>query len=215
MSGYEPNHIHTKVKVTRKAVALVLSKGLFNFVVAILTLIILGGAVIALTSQPQFCGLCHIVRPDISSWEKSSHSKVNCLACHVEPGFFNLLKEKAGAVKEPILFITGHYENPLNKDSELAKEISDESCLQCHKVKESEEQVTYATGIKMNHSVHTEVGLHCTQCHNRIAHPIEGKGYKNFLSMEYCFSCHNGRALKNECSLCHTEVFLKNQKSKK
>ncbi len=211
-SYYDPNHVHSKVKITRKAVAFVISKGFFNFVLSLLTLIILGAAVIVLTSQPSFCGLCHIVRPDISSWEKSTHSKVKCLACHVEPGFFNLLKEKVGAVKEPILYFTGNYENPLNKESKLAREMSDESCLSCHQMKEKEEKITYAMGIIMNHKAHAEVGLRCTQCHNRVAHPI--KVYKNFSSMEHCFTCHNGKALKNDCSLCHTEVFLKKSRKK-
>ncbi len=212
MSSYDPNHIHTKVKVTRKAVAFVISKGFFNFIVFLLAIVILGTAVITLTSQPSFCNLCHIVRPAINSWKESSHSKVKCLACHVEPGFFNLIKEKAGAVKEPILYFTGNYETPLNKDSELAKEMSDESCLECHKTKETEGKVTYAMGIIMNHSAHAEAGLSCIKCHNRIAHP--SKDHKNFLSMDFCFTCHTGNALKNDCKLCHTEIFLKKSRKK-
>lgn len=210
MSSYDPNQVRSKVKITRKAVALVISKGFFNFIITLLILVILGAAVITLTSLPSFCNLCHIIRPAIKSWEKSTHSKVKCLACHAEPGFLNLLKAKAGAVKEPVLYFTGNYEDPLNKDSELAKEMSDKPCLECHKIKEEEGKTIYAMGIIMNHQAHAEIGLRCTRCHNRVAHPT--KGYSNFLSMDYCFSCHNGKALKNDCLLCHTEIFLKTKK---
>lgn len=212
MSSYEPNQIHTKVKITRKAVAFVISKGFFNFIVFLLTIVTLGATIMALTSQPSFCNLCHIVRPAVNSWKESTHSKVKCLACHVEPGFFNLIREKTQAVKEPILYFTGNYETPLNKDSKLAKEMSDKSCVECHKTKEKEGKVTYAAGIIMNHSAHAEAGLSCTMCHNRVGHP--SKDYKNFLSMDSCFTCHTGNALRNDCSLCHTEIFLKKSSKK-
>ncbi len=34
--------------------------------------------------QPEFCSMCHTMDPYYSSWEKSSHSQVDCYSCHGE-----------------------------------------------------------------------------------------------------------------------------------
>lgn len=195
------NAVHTKVRLTRKAVALVLSRHLFNFIVTVILLLIFGAGVIYFTSRPAFCGYCHVVRPDIEAWRESTHRNVNCIACHVEPGIIALLKEKVLAVKEPIVYFTGRYETPINKGSELAEHISNETCFRCHGVRGKEN----IGGLYMNHQAH-EKYLKCAECHNRVAHNI--KGYKDNISMQFCFRCHDGNALRNDCELCHTESFI-------
>jgi nitrate/TMAO reductase-like tetraheme cytochrome c subunit len=174
----------------------------------LLLLILAGGAgVIAFSSRPAFCSTCHLMDKDINAWEKSTHQNVNCIKCHVEPGLIPLIKDKIMAVKHPVTLIFGNIEEPINKESEVAEKMHDESCLHCHPLR----KVKKYDGIIMNHEAHFEK-VKCSVCHNRVAHPL--KGYKNHLSMNFCFTCHNGRALRDDCTLCHTEKFVQAYKER-
>ncbi len=195
------------VGFSRRAFVLVISRNVFllSALAFFLVLGFVGG--IAYTCRPQFCSFCHEMEADIRAWKESNHRNVNCISCHVEPGLIALLKDKMTvAPKSLILKITGNYEKPINKESKLAKDISDESCLQCHTLK----NITPSQGLKIDHEAHSKLGMNCTKCHNRVAHEI--KGYENFLTEESCFSCHNGKVLKNDCIICHTEGFLQKKK---
>ncbi len=203
--------VHLKMKLTGKAFAFVCSRNTFIAVVIILVLIIGGAGGIAFTCRPQFCSYCHEMKPQIDSWKVSTHRNVNCIACHVEPGLVALLKDKLTvAPKSLFLKITGNYEKPINEESKLSEHMSNESCLQCHPMAR---EVTPSPGLIISHEAHKKINMKCAQCHNRVAHNI--KGYENHLSEEYCFTCHNGVALKNNCELCHTSSFLAKNKNKR
>ena len=58
-----------------------------RIVLLIVIVIIFSGGAIVVTGQPGFCNSCHIMNTYYASWEDSSHSKVNCLDCHLQPGF--------------------------------------------------------------------------------------------------------------------------------
>ncbi len=51
-----------------------------------------------------------------------------------------------------------------------------------------------------------------TYCYLVFYHETNGrlyiKGYKDNISMQFCFRCHDGNALRNDCELCHTESFI-------
>ena len=53
----------------------------------VVIVIFFSGGAIVITGQPGFCNSCHIMNSYYESWENSSHSKVNCLDCHLQPGF--------------------------------------------------------------------------------------------------------------------------------
>jgi nitrate/TMAO reductase-like tetraheme cytochrome c subunit len=198
------------MKLSKHAFAFVMSRRAFILLV-ILILALLGGAGgIAFTCRPQFCSYCHEMDQDYRSWQSSTHRNVNCISCHVEPGLYNLVKDKmTTGVKSLVLKITGNYETPINEDGSVSEEIQNDVCDQCHTVVEKS---TTFRGVIMNHGAHLKTKLTCATCHNRIAHEI--KGYKSRLTEEFCLECHNGRALSNECSVCHTPEFLKQNKGK-
>jgi cytochrome c nitrite reductase small subunit len=181
---------------------------LFAFFLLLLLALLGGAGVIAFTSRPAFCGTCHVMEKDINAWKKSTHQNVNCIKCHVEPGLIPLIKDKIMAVRHPLTLVFGEVEEPINKRSELAEKMHDESCLQCHPLRKSREY----DGVIMNHRAHFGK-VKCAVCHNRVAHPL--RGYTNNLSMNFCFTCHNGKALRNDCILCHTEKFIQAYKEKR
>ncbi len=166
---------------------------------------------LSITCSPTFCTtVCHSMKKIGEAWKKSSHSEIPCLSCHVEPGFFNLIKDKILVYKEPILEITGRYEKPINKESELSKELKDEICIQCHS---ENRNYTPSNGIKINHEAHQKIHLNCARCHNRVGHAT--KDHENHLKEKWCIKeCHKSKALSLKCSVCHTDEFIEKNKDK-
>ncbi|WML46921.1 NapC/NirT family cytochrome c [Neobacillus sp. PS3-34] len=38
------------------------------------------------TSNSKFCSSCHEMKPEYYTWKASTHSEVDCVSCHIEPG---------------------------------------------------------------------------------------------------------------------------------
>lgn len=190
-------------------------------------------AAFPLASNPNFCGkACHSQNPEYVTWQKSSHSKVTCYACHVNPTYTHLLKEKL--ISGPLgIFNTlfNKYEKPINAESHYSQEgIPMERCERCHA--NENRKFTFSKGLYMNHGVHKKAGINCTVCHNRVAHKGAGNEeplkswpeakklaeeeghekfeYKDFLEMkEGCFRCHSGSAESRNPETLH---LIKNHK---
>lgn len=179
--------IEPRPKLTRRE--LWVSWGIFSA----LTIVILGLAS-NYTSKPSFCGQCHIVQKEYRSWQDSSHRKVQCLACHQQPGISGFLIQKMGYLRETLLYFTDGYNTPLKAF------VANESCLQCHN--EITRKVVSSLGIRVRHQDFLEKGDRCTDCHNTVAHgdvvPIP-----RFPSMNKCVTCHDDIKVSARCNLCH------------
>lgn len=174
-------------------------------------------AAFPLASNPTFCGVaCHSQAPEWKTWQKSSHAKVTCYACHVDVNSLPaLLKEKLISGPKGIFnTVFDSYEKPINEHSHYSQEMLPmERCERCHS--NENRKFTFTNGIYMNHNAHKAAGIDCAVCHNRVAHkgaedyePLkswpetkelaheEGEEkweYKNFLTMKQgCFRCHSG-----------------------
>lgn len=183
---------------------------------------------LAASSSRLFCAqVCHKVQDDaIIAYEKSSHSEISCLACHMpvnsDPFTFLLHKVEAG-VSGGINTVGNTYETPLNEGSKLSLEkkyFSDPQCTQCHS---KNRKITPSAGIVIDHEAHTAKGITCTTCHNRIAHneqgwdltlkTVEGKPSKkhpDYMNMMWCYRCHDLEGKKTApgaCATCHTPDF--------
>lgn len=176
------------------------------------------------TSTKWFCNdVCHVVHQDnAAQYFSSSHAEVSCIACHYPVGLgpiaFTL--DRVDKLLDIPPTITGDFEMPLNGDSHLALTIPDEQCTQCHSL--ATREVTPTKGIRINHDIHTQNGVVCAACHNRVAHPekgyefqLPGNGPKaDFMTMTACYRCHSltmespsGYWGPGECNKCHTEGF--------
>jgi nitrate/TMAO reductase-like tetraheme cytochrome c subunit len=187
------------------------------------------------TSTYWFCAnVCHKVQDDsIAAYNRSSHSMVSCMSCHepvnANPVLFTLYKAKA--LGELVLTVTNNFELPLNPDSHLAmdaKHMGSRQCTQCHNLKTR--KVTPSPGIKIDHDAHEAKDIHCTACHNRVAHNESGDWeptltdpktkkksvkHQNFMTMTACFRCHTltseppagGIKAPGKCSACHPADF--------
>ncbi|HET6497539.1 MAG TPA: NapC/NirT family cytochrome c [Coriobacteriia bacterium] len=197
------------------------------FVLAVVVVAALG-----VTSTNWFCAVpCHVVQADtITSFERSSHSTLWCLSCHVpinqDPVSFVI--KKVTTLPKLYKTVAQHYSQPLNADSSVAldqKQFGTEMCTQCHDL--AKRTVTPSPGIIMDHAIHDEDGIHCTVCHNRVAHvqdfelvlrdPNTGEPsyfHENFMEMTACYRCHtltgesvSGIVATGACEACHTPDF--------
>lgn len=176
---------------------------------------------VIITSTRWFCAVpCHKVQADtIAAYEASAHSQISCMACH-EPVNGNpvelLIAKVKGTFGIPAT-VTNTFELPLNAGSAFAlgHEMESKQCTQCHAL---QREITPTRGIIINHDVHTEEGLTCATCHNRVAHRDDAieitlpgnRKHVDYMKMDACFRCHdleNARRAGGECKLCHTADF--------
>jgi hypothetical protein len=187
---------------------------------------------LGVTSTYWFCAEgCHKVQDDtIIAYDRSPHSKISCMACHmpVNADPITFLLHKAEALGELYLTATNKFELPLNPGSHLAldqKHMGSEQCTQCHNL--ANRNVTPSPGIIIDHAVHGDAEIHCTVCHNRTAHVEDfemttidpGSGepnqpHEDFMLMTACFRCHTltdespgGIPAPGACGACHTPDF--------
>jgi nitrate/TMAO reductase-like tetraheme cytochrome c subunit len=155
---------------------------------------------IEVSSQPQFCGGCHIMAPYFQSWKTSSHQEVPCVDCHIPPGIAHEAKKKWEAMSMVVSYITGTYgTNPW-------AEIDDAACLRCHERRLLLGQEVFGD-VLFDHTPHlTEMRhgkkLRCTSCHSQIV-----QGSHIAVTTSTCILCHfEGSTEENNtsrCTLCH------------
>lgn len=173
----------------------------------------------ALTSTPDFCKTCHIMKPEYVTWQASSHSQISCVKCHVDSGLVNEMKHKVVATKELYMYLTKTYELPII----MTEELPDARCLQCHSLKR---KITPTGDLYIPHDKHAKQGVPCIKCHQGVAHgkiatrgETMGGDFSNWdlkkgrelMSQEYtqpkmelCMDCHQRRNVTIACEACHT-----------
>src|SRR5450759_4670043 len=152
---------------------------------------------VAMTSTPSFCANCHVMQEPKDLWEKSTHANVNCVACHVEPGFLKQLEHKVLSYKE---IYTQFFQG-----AEMAADVklpTNASCLQCHNI---DRVVSTGGDIKIPHRQHVEMqGLKCADCHFNVVHTRKGIS-GGPPPMDVCYMCHDGVKAPNACTTCHVK----------
>lgn len=153
------------------------------------------------SSQPQFCGSCHIMAPYYESWKTSSHRDVPCVDCHISPGITHEIRKKWEALSMVTSYVTGTYgTNPW-------AEIDDAACLRCHQRRLLAGEELFGD-VLFNHGPHlTELRhgkkLRCTSCHSQIV-----QGQHISVTSPTCILCHfKGETTAvdtTRCTLCHT-----------
>lgn len=177
-------------------------------------------AIWAYHGEPQFCSVCHIMKPYLASWNEpgtlaNAHAKaeVECLDCH---------EQAAGQQVESLVkFVRGDYKVPLEQ-----RKFTKEWCFRCHgSYEDLIEQTKYYTlnGKRVNPHAYrvdpkapgpdiyktdpkapdphgTEDGeLECYSCHQ-----MHGGSAS---SVESCYSCHHDAIFTTGCVLgnCHSD----------
>ena len=190
----------------------------------------LGAFGLEASSSSSFCSSCHEMKPEYYTWKASSHSEVDCVSCHVQPGAKNIAKDKAEGITKIFKKETNAYTAPI----QMPKEIPNSACEQCHDM--SKRQVTSSDDLIIPHDKHLVKDIKCTQCHSGVAHGKISERNVTFKSdydkwdtslgksmmsdikftspkMETCIECHEAREVSTECKTCHSsEMYPKSHK---
>jgi nitrate/TMAO reductase-like tetraheme cytochrome c subunit len=212
---------HTNPPRTRYKVYKYLTAAVF-FIVIFFSLGLIG---VETTSSSEFCSSCHEMKPQYYTWKASSHSEVDCVSCHIEPGTENYAKAKANGIAQLYKTKTDNYIAPIK----MPTLIPDEACERCHNI--TSREVTPSGDIIIPHDKHQEEGIECVQCHSGTAHgEISDRKVtyksdyekwneklgaslmsdKKYISpkMETCMDCHKVRKAPMECTACHESSMI-------
>lgn len=188
--------------------------------------------ILHMTSEPEFCHLCHPGQgfgalAEVDSWEHSAHGDagVSCLDCHGRPGVVGYMKAKLGGLKDTYMQLTISQEEKMeilnNPGADL---VPAHHCLFCHSDSGNKEVREATKGpmklVKMrmlddvvNPEFRLRKGLPDILTDNFVG----GTNFDHTLHMEgfdfTCRDCHFGivhnPATKtdrmNFCIACHTE----------
>ena len=141
-----------------------------------------------------------------ASWKTSGHSSVNCLECHLQPGFAGFVKGKINGLAQAVDCAVGRV------GTKPSATVADASCLrpECHNVEEIASKEMDYNGVKFPHERHLSkvvdgIKISCGTCHSHF------EGNEHFsVSHEVCFTCHflrqtdaGGQIVKTKCQNCH------------
>ncbi|HSK48020.1 MAG TPA: cytochrome c3 family protein [Coriobacteriia bacterium] len=180
-----------KFKVDRKRLLLFGAIALALVVIVILTLPVVS------TLHPDYYRRYPGLSERMDHWAVSTHSRISCVDCHMEPGVRGFISY--GARSFPAF-----YSQLFNgaSSTNLLGAPSTEACMKCH--------TTYRTvapsgDLLIPHKAHVSVlKMNCADCHKDLVHSENRRGF-NRPEMEGCLEqCHDGDTASNECIDCHT-----------
>jgi hypothetical protein len=161
---------------------------------------------VEVTGQPGFCNSCHIMNSYYASWTRSKHAEVNCLDCHLQPGFTGYVKGKINGLAQLVDCVVGRI------GTKPSATIVDASCLrsQCHVAREFPAETFGCVNVHFAHDKHIDktvdgVKITCGTCHSHF------EGTEHFsVNRDACFTCHflggdggRPRVVKTDCRSCH------------
>lgn len=149
------------------------------------------------TLQPAYYERYEGMHVRMVNWRASTHARIGCISCHVEPGLQGFVKYGLDSIPDfySQLFFGAQTSNLLHQPSIHA-------CQKCHT---SYRQVSPAGDLLIPHKAHVEVlKVNCVVCHKNLVHSPNSEGY-NKPEMTTCISlCHDGTKATNKCTKCHT-----------
>jgi hypothetical protein len=149
------------------------------------------------TLQPEYYRRYPALGLRMDHWATSTHSRISCAECHVNPGVRGLLSFAATSVPA---FYSQLLQGP--DDTNLLTAPERVACQKCHT---SYRSVAPSGDLLIPHRAHVEVlGMECVACHTDLVHSFNRHGF-NKPEMESCLEqCHDGDTASNECVDCHT-----------
>ncbi len=83
---------------------------------------------------PQFCGAtCHTMKPELSAYQNSPHSRLECVECHVAPGAAGWINSKASGVRQLVETVLKTAPKPIPSALESNRLVpARETCENCH-----------------------------------------------------------------------------------
>lgn len=137
------------------------------------------------------------LRPRMDSWRVSTHARISCTQCHVEP-------EARGVATFWARSIPAFYSQVVvgPKRANVLSVPGRRACQKCHT---TYRRVSASGDLLIPHRAHVEVlGVGCATCHKDLVHSNNRQGF-NQPEMETCLTeCHDGDKATDKCAKCHT-----------
>ncbi|MCW3491326.1 NapC/NirT family cytochrome c [Dethiobacter alkaliphilus] len=167
------------------------------------------------------CTQCHAMRPQMLTWEHSTHTNVGCAKCHVEPGLDGTIQLFQDLARYVYREVADTYVTPIR----LFTKVDDDRCVACH---DMDREVTASGDIYIPHQVHRDSRVMCESCHSSVAHGGAARRGETSVAaiwneeraertmvwenttapMDDCMQCHFRRRVTTECKACHTGLNL-------
>lgn len=149
------------------------------------------------TLQPNYYRRYPGLAERMDNWTTSTHSRITCIECHVEPGL-------NGLVSYGWRSIPAFYSQLAQgtKETNLLGAPSKDACQKCHTIYRT---VAPSGDLLIPHRAHVDVlEMECVTCHESLVHSPNRRGF-NRPEMEVCLElCHDGDKASNKCVDCHT-----------
>ena len=99
----------------------------------VLILVVAGQKAVAHMNSPSFCGTaCHtVMQPEWEAYNRSPHSRVKCVDCHIGPGASWAVKSKVDGLRQVWGVLTDDFRRPVPTPVEELRPSRD-TCEQCH-----------------------------------------------------------------------------------
>jgi cytochrome c nitrite reductase small subunit len=125
------------------------------------------------TSQPNFCGNCHQIKPLVTSWASGPHQRVGCLDCHANPGTVGYVIRKVQGLGEVYHQVTNQI------PAVLVAKVNTQNCIICHTGARNDypqaKNIKLDTGPQAPKVSHKEMlnnqNVSCLTCHKYTGHP--------------------------------------------
>lgn len=113
------------------------------------------------SADPKACANCHIMNPQLDSWQKSSHHTVAvCVDCHLPHDFIPKYMAKASnGYHHSKGFTLQDFQEPIQIKPANSR-ILQQNCLRCHS----------AIVHDITHTQDSTKDVQCTHCHQNVGH---------------------------------------------
>ena len=125
-------------------------------------------AVSYLSDDPETCINCHIMTPQYSTWQHSSHREnATCNDCHVpHNNVFNKYYFKAKDGLRHASMFTLRMEPQVIFIHEAGKEVVHNNCIRCHSELLTDSKLNTQTNLQH----HDKTDRECWECHREVPH---------------------------------------------
>lgn len=147
--------------------------------------------------QPRYYERYDNLQGRMDNWRKSTHAKMSCADCHMDPGIKGFIEFGAKAFPA---FYSQLVVGP--KQDNLFAQPSIAACQKCHT---NFRQVSPQGDLLIPHKAHVQIlKINCSECHKNLVHSANARGF-NRPEMSQCLEkCHDGVQATDQCTKCHT-----------
>jgi cytochrome c nitrite reductase small subunit len=132
-----------------------------------------------LTNDPNACANCHVMKPHLDAWAKSSHHAVAvCNDCHAPKNLVGKYAVKGiNGWNHSLAFTTGRFKEPFHI-TPMNHRVTENACRLCHAdVVEAIDHPWSRAGEKDGSAIPghamAEERVSCVRCHSNVGHDVQ------------------------------------------